>query len=61
MGNDSVFASTSLINSKCYKIGNGIGNFLVNNSQELRTGNFGQFWEGGGKDTDRPIGNGSFC
>ena len=34
-----VFANTSLINSK-NKIGNGIGNFLIINFQELRAGNF---------------------
>ena len=45
----SVFANASLINSKSYKIGNGIGNFLIINSQELRAGNFWAILRGRGE------------
>ena len=37
---------------------NGIGNFVMINSQELRTDNFRAILRGRGKDTDGPIGNG---
>ena len=56
----SVFANASLINSKKYKIGNGIGNYFLINSQELRTGNFWAILRGRGKDTDGPIVDGIF-